>query len=72
MTPQKGEGGGGGKIWDPSFSHCLDPIEPRSAKKSILAQKSYGNSYLDTRDRTIWVVNGHSLVLVVMYVEKLH
>ena len=51
MTPRKGVGVR--KSWHPSFSHSLDSIEPASAKRSILVQKSYGSCFLDASHHTI-------------------
>jgi len=36
---------GGLKIWTPSFSDSLVPTRAKTAKKSILAQKSYGSCF---------------------------
>ena len=41
------------KIWTPLFSDSLVPIKAKTAKKSILAQKSYGSCFLNIPYRTI-------------------
>ena len=51
--PPQEMGGGVRKFWPPSFSDSLESLEPRNAKKSILAKKSYGSCFLDMSYRTI-------------------
>lgn len=51
VTPKRGVRGL--KIGTPSFSVSLIPIEARTAKKSILAQKSYGNPFPNITYHTV-------------------